>query len=520
MKRILSILLCVSLIMSICPIQTFAVEDNSTQVEQPTDETNSVGEVGGFLAGSIKTAIRLYDERKFTIPKGGHGFAAERANNLIDRLHGLNATVVGDNNVANGPDRKIINRDGSITWIQDKYYSTATDSVNAAFDDATGQYRYFDGDGNPMKLEVPSDQYDDAVKLMRQKIEQGLVKNVTNPDEAVNIVKQGNLTHKQALNIAKAGTVESLKYDAANGVITSGFAAGITFAIDYACCLLNGLDQKAALTNASLSGLKTGGVVFATYVISSQIAKTGVANVFVPTAEAIAKSLGRDVCEAILTGAGIRTAGLSAAQITANVAKVLSNNLVVDAVLIVVLTLPAVIDLFRGRISKEELLKNLTVTIISVAAGSAGAVGGAALGSLIAPGAGTYIGLIAGSALGGGSAAFLGEKVISRFYKSDADQMYDIISNEFLCLCDEYLISNEEGNQLAESLSSVLTGDVLKDMYAYKSKTAEDRTEFARNLIEPLFENQVNSRNKIELPTEAALRYDLINTMHGIVFVH
>lgn len=511
MKRIIATILFLCIVFTSIPMEVFA---NEIGTEESTDETHSIGEVGGYLSANIKTVENLYADRKFTT-NNGFGFAAERGNNLIDNIKGSDATVVGDNNVKNGADRMIVNRDGSITWIQDKYYSSASGSVNAAFDDVSGLYRYIDGDGKPMQLEVPSDQYDDAVKIMRDKIEKGLVPGVTNSDEATSLVRKGHLSYKQAVNLAKAGTVESLTYDSVNGAVVATYATGITFAIDYACCILNGLEPEAALKDAGLNGIKSGGVVFATYVISSQIAKTGATNALVPTAEAIAKSLGDDVCRVILERTGINTAGLTAAQVTNNVAKVLSKELIADGVLIVVLTGVDVVELFNGRISKEELLKNLCVTIISIAAGTAGGIGGAALGSLIAPGAGSYIGGIIGSMAGGAAGSILSETVIARFYKSDADQMYEIISAEFLTLCDEYLISVDEGNLLAEELKNVLIGDVLKDMYA-----SEDREIFARELIEPLFVEQVAQREEIVLPTEEELRYEMLASLQGVVFVH
>lgn len=511
MKRMIATILFLCIVLTSTPMEVLA---NEIGTEENVDETHSIGEVGGYLSANIKTVEKLYADRKFTT-KNGFGFAAERGNNLIDNIKGSDATVVGDNNAKNGADRMIVNRDGSITWIQDKYYSSASGSVNAAFDDVSGLYRYIDGNGNPMQLEVPSDQYDDAVKIMRDKIEKGLVPGITNSDEATSLVRKGHLTYKQAVNLAKAGTVESLTYDSVNGVVMATYATGITFAIDYACCILNGLEPEAALKDAGLNGIKSGGVVFATYVISSQIAKTGATNALVPTAEAIAKSLGDDVCRVILERTGINTAGLTTAQVTNNVAKVLSKELIADGVLVVVLTGVDVVELFRGRISKEELLKNLCVTIISIAAGTAGGIGGAALGSLIAPGAGSYIGGIIGSMAGGATGGILSETVIAKFYKSDADQMYEIISDEFLLLCDEYLISLDEGNLLADNLKNVLIGDVLKDMYA-----SEDREAFARELIEPLFIKQVAQREKIELPTEEKLRYEMLDLLQGVVFVH
>ena len=105
----------------------------------------------------------LYKDRKFTWPTG-FAFAAENGNNLIDRFHGVNATVVGDNNALNGPDRLIVNRNGK-TLIQTKYHHTASASVADAFDPQTGLYRYMDSNGKPMQLEVPKDQFDEAVKL-------------------------------------------------------------------------------------------------------------------------------------------------------------------------------------------------------------------------------------------------------------------------------------------------------------------------------------------------------------------
>lgn len=510
-KRIIAVLLCLCISFSAIPLQVFAAETTGETIEAESKPTNSLGQIGGYLIGNSMTTSNLFAEYKFSSPTG-FGFAAERANNLIDQFKGLNSTVVGDDNLANGPDRMIINRDGSITWIQDKYGSTASSSVNLAFDDKTGLYRYMDGSGKPMQLEVPADQYDKAVDLMKTKISEGKVPGVTDPEEATNLIRKGHLTFKQAVNVAKAGTVESLVYDSAKGMITASCAAGIGFVLDYACCRLNGIDPEGSLKNAGLNGLKTGGVVFATYVISSQLAKTGLSNALIPTSEAIAKSLGKEVCDAIVLKTGVQTAGMSS---TKAVAKIISKELIADGVLIIVLTGIDVVELFRGRISKEELLKNLTVTIVSVAVGAAGGYGGAALGSLIAPGAGTAIGGILGSLIAGGLSAWAAEALIAPYYESDAEEMFEIICTEFTTLCGEYLINEDEGVKITESLRSKLVGDVLKDMYS-----SEDRSKFARELLEPLFIKQVEKRPKITIPTEEQLRSEMKSTLHGVVFVH
>lgn len=485
--------------------------EHTEMTNSKSENIYSIGEIDGYLAGNAITTENLFAEYKFSQP-GGHGFAAERGNNLIDKISGVNATVVGDNNVANGPDRKIINRDGSIIWIQDKYYRSASESVGAAFDETTGLYRYIDGNGKPMQLEVPSDQYDKAVNLIKKKIANGQIPGVSNPDEAPDIVRKGNLSYEQAKNIAKAGNVDSLKYDAVNGIITAGNAAGIGFVVDFTCCMLNDANVEEALKNAGLNGLKTGGVVFATYVISSQLAKTGVSNALVPTAEAIAKALGEDVCEAIVLKAGVQTAGMSS---TKAAAKIISKELIVDGVMVIVLTGVDAIELFRGRISKEELLKNLTVTIISIGAGTVGGYGGAALGTLVAPGLGTTIGTILGSTAAGGLSVWAAEALIAPYYESDAEEMFNIISEEFITFCENYLIDEDEGIRIIENLNLLLSGDVLKDMYA-----SENREQFAKDLIEPLFVETVEMRDEIIVPTEEELRYTMKENLQGIVFIH
>ena len=519
-KRTLAFLLCISIMVGLMPMYAFATtptdesEPPAETIDAALEETNTLGEVGGYLSGNMLNTASLYRDRKFTQSRG-FGFAAENGNNLIDRLHGVNATVVGDNNAANGPDRLIVNRKGN-TLIQTKYHHTASASVADAFDLQTGLYRYMDSNGKPMQLEVPKDQFDEAVKLMRAKIENGKVPGVTNPEDASKIVRKGHLNFQQAKNIAKAGNIDSLKYDAANGIVSASCAAGISFVIDYVCCVMNGMESEDALKNAGLNGIKTGGVVFATYVISSQLAKTGMAqsfsNALVPTAEAILKTFGDDVGKAILQGAGIQTAGKVTAK---QVSNALARELVVDGVLVIILTGADVVDLFRGRISKEEVLKNLTVTIISVAVGAAGGYGGALAGNLIAPGAGGVIGSVAGAILAGGLSALGAEALIAPFYESDAEEMFNIISEEFTILCGEYLIDEEEGSRIAESLKGVLVGDVLKDMYA-----SENRNQFARELIEPLFVNETVQRSAIVVPTTEELRYHIKQMLQGIVFIH
>jgi len=510
-KKTISVCLVFLLILSFLPIQALAAELPSFSDEE---EKTTIGEIGGYLEGALHSVHNIYSERNFQWAQG-HGFAAEKANNLSDRLHGKNATVVGGDNVRNGPDRKIINWDGSVIWIQDKYYQTASETLNAAFDSETSMLKYIDADGKPMQLEVPADQYDDVVNLYRQKISEGKVPGVSDPDQASSLVRKGKYTYQQAKNLTKAGNIDSLVYDAKNGVIMATCAMGISFVLDYVSCIMNGQDPAEALKDSGLNALKSGGFVFATYVISSQLCKTGLTSALAPATDAVANALGDGLSKAILQTFGVNATGLTSTQIAAQVSKILQSQIIVEGVLIVALTIPDVVDLFRGRISSEQLLKNLTVTVLTAAGGGGGAIGGAALGTAIAPRAGTVIGGIVGGIAGSLGVGTLSEWVVSKFLKDDSDEMFEIIKDEFQVLGEEFLLSQDEANNVVDKVQTELTGSVLKDMYA-----SEDRIAFARNLMTPIFEEQVQMHSEIDVPSEAEVRLAMLNDLNGIVFLH
>ncbi len=332
----------------------------------------------------------MYSETKFyRNPSGGHGFAAESANNLNDKLKGKRAEITGIDNKKNGADRIIKRRNTPPLQIQDKYYRTATESVNSAFGE-DGNYRYKTSDNSPMLLEVPSDQYDDAVKLFAKKIEDGKVPGITDPSKASEVIKKGSVTYEQARNITKAGNIDSLKYDAKNGVIVSTSAMGITFTMDFVLSTLNGNSIEDSLKSASLSSLKTGAMTEVIYVLSSQLAKANAATIFTPISQNVASVLGQNTSETLVSlfaADGTKTVTEDA------VTNILNNQLLISAVVFTVLSTPDIIDCFNGIISSQELAIKLATIF--------GGVAGGALGNLVVPGAGTTIGAIAGGTAGG-----------------------------------------------------------------------------------------------------------------------
>lgn len=470
---------------------------------------------GAYYKSNNTTINRLIGEYKFSC-RQGHGFSAERGNNLIDIVMGKSATVVGDNNILNGPDRKIINRDGSKLWIQDKYYRTAKEGINACFEAGEhGAFRYYDADGNPMQIEVPKDQYTDAVKVMEDKIKEGLVDRVTNPSEAKNLVKKGSLSYKQAVNLTKAGTIESLAYDATNGVITASSAFGISVVINYAVYRHNGLSPKEALKHAALTGIKSGGYAFGITIIVGQLAKAGAMKTFVPASEALVKTFGKDFSKMLIRSVGKSTETLTTSGLTTAAAKVVRGTVLTSTVTVIVLTIGDVIKLFEEKISLAQFLKNLSITIVSTAGATGGAIVGASAGSTVLPGAGTVIGGILGGVAGGMGSGILTEAVVSKFIRDDAEEMLEIIQNEFTKMSDEYIITKEEGSRITDCLQKLLTGEKLEEMME-----STDRKAFAHKIIEPLFLSEIKTRKTVKIPTEEEMRTVMKKSLKNVVFIH
>lgn len=336
--------------------------------------------------------------------KQGHGFAAEDANALHDRWHGKSVDKVGMDNSLNGPDRI---SDG--IQIQTKYYSDATKSVNAAFDNGT--YRY-----SGMKLEVPSDQYEEAIRIMRGKIASGQVPGVTDPKMAEQMVIKGHYTYNEAVRIAKAGNLDSIKFDIKTQAVACGFACGLSFAVTYFTETNNGKTHAEALKTASKQAVKSGATTMVTGVAAQQFLRTqlgrncaaAATKAVMPAVQAAMKTeVGKRVITKTATAiAGKQVAGAAAANV---VTKAVRTNAVVSSVVFVGTTIPDAVRLCRGKITGREFAENTTTNAAGVGGGWAGASLGAAIGSAICPGVGTVVGGIIGG-LGGGMGASYGTK--------------------------------------------------------------------------------------------------------------
>ena len=213
-----------------------------------------------------------------------HGFYAEEANNIDDRLKGKKAFVVGGDNKKDGPDRRIKRFFRKDEYIQTKYCNSPRNTIKAAFNRETGEYRYVSRRHGIMKLEVPKDQYEEAVRLFAKKIKSGKVKTPSGKpityknDEdlkkiAQKYVKKGNLTYSQSISVAKAGNVHSLNYDIKHGIVSCKSVFGISFLSNLATTYRFESDFSEALKDS----LKKAGEAYissiAASVVLDQLAK-------------------------------------------------------------------------------------------------------------------------------------------------------------------------------------------------------------------------------------------------------
>lgn len=413
----------------------------------------------------------------------GHGYAAEQGNDLYDTINGRNAEILGDDNAKNGPDRIV---DGQL--IQTKYCQNANASVNSGF--KNGKYRYLDSNGNPMQLEVPSDQYDEAIRIMEEKISKGQVPGCKNPKDASKIIRKGNITLKQAINIAKAGTVESLVFDAAHGVVIGLSAAGISSTIIFARALWNGEDLDTALDIAMYSGIQAGGIAFVTSVVSSQITKTGVSNLLSKPSNELVKLLPSTVRKQLL--AAIRDgAPIYGAAASKNLAKLLRGNFITQVVTVLVLSSNDIFHYARGKMSGKQLFKEVT-TLVS------GLIGGGVVGVLLAPLG--PVGVIIGSIIGTGLSSEAMRRLLNQFIEDDAVKLIEIVNNRFAILANEYLLSKSELDLAVEVLRGCLVHSKLLEMYA-----SEDRIRFADELVEKCITSVIIWRTNILIPDQVSL---------------
>lgn len=482
-----------------------ASASDSTEATSDSTSQAAVARAAG-LAPAITTIPNAYAEAVNAALPRGHGVAAEKTNHLIDKALLRDAKHLGGNNATNGADRSV---EGIL--IQSKYCSSGSSCIGECFDKA-GNFKYRDKEtGALMQIEVPSDRYDDAVKAMESRILKRQVPGVTDPAEAKNIVRRGHLTYEQARNLGRAGTIESITYDATTGTVTAGCAFGLSAAVRFAQSLWDGDDMERAIAEASKTGLMVGGTSFAVYVLSSQIARTGLEGTLAPATQALVGKLSPSMTTQLATALSGKT--LTGAAASSHVAKLLRGNVVTAAVTTAALSSVDLYRLFDGSISGSQAFKNIASTAAGVAGSMggawAGAAAGAAAGSMIMPGIGTTVGGVVGGligAFGGGAAAQSATKAgLDSFIEDDALQMACIMEDVMKEMAEDYLLCATESSAFIEEMAAGDLEELLRDVYK-----AEDREEFCRQRCLEVVDQIVANRPRVLLPSPETLAEAII----------
>jgi len=381
--------------------------------------------------------LSAQNQKVFAIGGQGHGFAAEKANNIIDTLTGNDAQLVGDDNAKFGPDRLV-----NGTYMQTKYYKTAARSIGACFDGQTGSFKYFDKTTNKlMKVEVPRDQYDLAIKVIRKKAGDGKMHGYT-PDEAENLVIKGSITYEAATRICKFGTIEGLTYDASEGVKAALPGMSISFIANYAKSYWGNNDSVQAFQSAAVIASKSLVKATATMILVQQLNRLSIVqNISIP----VPQSLNPLLAKGLNVGHG-------------QVKNYLRGVVVANAVVIGLSASKDMFSVINYQMSGGQFFKNATVTAFGVAGGSAGAVAGKVVGGLLGS-----IGGPVGALLGGMVVGHLTTLAVKSFLDQHIDDDKAVILRmaryRLNQLADGYLMTPEETQVIIDAVM----GDALNN---------------------------------------------------------
>lgn len=493
---------------------------SNSKLKKKTNSDQSGHEADGLNAIQTGKGIENTQWTKWRT-KNGHGFSAEDANAQADRLRFAKVDPVGRSNEKDGADRIVRFRQGNTTSIQTKYYQTAKDTINAAFDKQTGLYRY-----KGQVIEVPKDQYVDAIPEMADKIRAGKVPGVSDPQKAESLLKQGDATYAQAKNIAKAGNIDSLKFDIIEQSVMSSCALGISFVISFASCKWNGMDTKQALRLSSINAVKSGAIVMGSGIITRQFLRTPVGRNFAAFSTKSARAIVNQVYKTDIGKKAIHklASAIAGKALTGAAAKNVVTRLARSTwpITICITTATAMPDLYRAAITKEiswsQFTKNLSVNVSGALGGIGGAAAGAILGSMIFPGAGTAIGAIFGLAggLGGGiGSSKLASWIADMICDDDSDEMNCIIQKVVPQLSSDFLVSEEEFAQILKEMQALIDVKWIRKMYqaGAKGKSSKDatmfRAEYAYSELSPIFEKTIAKRTQVTIPADKEIKKDL-----------
>lgn len=427
------------------------------------------------IASSIPNMNSTYNNVKYNMDqKQGHGTAAEYGNTAIDKILGdFSAKHIGGDNALNGADRI-----SHGTPLQSKYCSSPSATINEAF----GKNHNYDY--SKMKIEVPRDQYTEAIVTLQKKINNGELENKGIPRDAnaEDYLRKGHLTYQQALNVAKSGSIESLAIDALQGISCSAAAGSITALITFANCIWSGMEVKDAAKKSLEIGAKTIGKSAFVFVItmqlsrknfinylSSEISTNGKTKIYGSITNPVYK-LGDNLAKKISSSALAKsTIGQKLGLV-----KISGRTIISGGITAVITFGPDIARALAGRISFKQLMKNSAI--------GASGLAGAAVGQVLIPVP------VVGAMVGGAVSSFIVKKTLDHFIEDDAIEMFHILKEEFIDLVTVSGLKQDEFNEVVNlTIAHKKLPSLLRDMYAFGDSRQYAREEIISVALQYVF---------------------------------
>lgn len=409
--------------------------------------------------------------------------------------------------------------DGRTTLTQ--YCRTPRETIDATIDPETGKYLVLNE-----VVEVPLNQYDECVELIRQAIRDGKVHGVSDEAEAERIVLSGEYTYLQSHNIARAGNIDSLQFDEANKSVTSNFLYAISFSIRFARGKWSGQSNAEALKGATIGVGETSLIagIIAKHASRTNLIAAGAVAVRVNMNRIASSQLGRSAMQR-LAGASFGRAASGFGALS-HVTKLLRSNAISAILLTLTMSVP---DFYRSLVSKRmswgQFGKNFASNAIGVVGGVLGWFWGSDLGTFIGNWLGSettasvlgILGALTGGIVGCIVVAIASRSTLDRFVKDDMKKMLELLNESVHELATDFLLAESECDEFAGQVKvelGKLGAKWLREMYrvGVKEDSDEIRKKFAYDQFDPLCQRIIAKRERIVLPDSDQVRQEIERT--------
>ena len=390
--------------------------------------------------------------------------------------------------------------------MEGKYYTNQSVNVYCpTVEKAVDICSHYITNNERLLLEVPFEQYEEIINVMKQQVSDTI--------DYRQIIKKGAFTYAQIEHITLARNIHGLTMDEQGRIHFVNDAISISAVTAFAQSKWNGAPRKVAIEHGIHTGLAVLGETFAEEVISLQIYnhEEVIADFDLnPDIRGAFKTGGAKMASKKMATAITKKAMISSAALKKGI-MLLNTNVVTGALVTGMMSTVDIAHTVRGKMSSQQLFKNIAKTAASVTGGMIGMLVGSGIGLTI-PNVSTaivsMIGAIVGLLIGSGLASKITKRALDMFIRDDALQMLDIFNERLTVLAGEYLLNEKELEQALHDFEALHNmPKMLKEMYA-----AEDREQFADQLIQGELMRIVKLRMYLHVPTNEEI-YEVLQPM-------